>query len=853
MSVFTLVGVLAAMLVAACVAGNAGQPELRGLWVDTWHSALRTPAEVEALVRTAREGNFNALFAEVRKRGDAYYRSRFEPLAWDVQPGFDPLAYLISLAHNPNLGRRIEVHAWIVTYNVWNNQSTLPPQQDHPYRLHPEWLTESVSGQKWDGSNYAFDPGHPDVQQHTYNVAMDIISRYDIDGLHFDYIRYAGNEWGYNPVAVALFNAANGESGRPAPNDSWWMQWRRDCVTRLLRRVYISAAAIKPEVKISAATITWTPTATTFSSWLKAAPWSKVLQDWRGWMEEGILDLNVPMAYFRQETHATAYLEWSRFAKQHRFERHVAVGLGGYLNTISNTVVQIRNTRVAVGPAIPPADGVVVYSYASPSKDGLLAEFVTALTSATTNSDGAPPVFAEAVETPLMPWKTNGTVCGATGRIVDSRTGEPIHGARVELCGEVSHLATSDANGVYAELLKGITVTSVVASAKGYRTKTLNLPEPRRVVSADFSLDRDDSPLMPLSIAVSAGLNSVVVTWETTAPARGRVIIKKQDSPGDCVLEAGDNRLATRHSVLVGELPVVSTGVSPLFWLRIINESEDYGTNFSHAIEFSPAQYPMEIGPWAVRLVGDWSFTEINPRDQSLGFWHAQVTTGEPNAIARWIADVKTSGFYDIEFWAFPATGSFGALYAISTPRTNLSVRVNHSPAFTNGVLATQLFLRKGERTEVRTDNRAVSSASTVATCVFRWKYRADQERPLENVIPVWWSEHFFGTECVPTDDSDADGAPNYAEYVFGTDPTDDSSHYRLWLEKNAEDGWNVCFSPLTLGRSYTLEFASDISGSEWKPLSDVVFSATGTGVGVFRKVVSHGDSGFYRIKVQLR
>ncbi|MCS6831927.1 MAG: hypothetical protein NZ749_14975, partial [bacterium] len=65
-------------------------PELRAFWVDTWHAALRTPAEVDAMLQAARTARANALFVEVRKRGDAYYLSHYEPLASDVASGFDP-------------------------------------------------------------------------------------------------------------------------------------------------------------------------------------------------------------------------------------------------------------------------------------------------------------------------------------------------------------------------------------------------------------------------------------------------------------------------------------------------------------------------------------------------------------------------------------------------------------------------------------------------------------------------------------------------------------------------------------------------------------------------------------------
>ncbi|NLH71879.1 MAG: family 10 glycosylhydrolase [Verrucomicrobia bacterium] len=843
---------LAAWLSVALVA-QAQTPELRGWWVDTWHAAMRNQSEVDALVDTARAANFNALFVEVRKRGDAYYVSRFEPKASDVQAGFDPLAYLIMRAHDTNAGPRIEVHAWIVTYNIWNSQSSLPPQENHPFRAHPDWLTESYSGEAWDGSNYAFDPGHPEVQQHTFDVAMDIITRYDVDGLHFDYIRYAGRDWGYNPVAIALFNSQTRSTDRPSPDDSWWMQWRRDQVTSLLRRVYLTAAAVKPNVTISAATITWTPTATTFSSWLKAAPWSSVLQDWRGWMQERILDLNVPMAYFRHETHATSWAEWGRFAKQNRFQRHLAIGIGAYLNTISNSIVQMRSTRVAPGAGIPPADGLVIYSYAAPAKDATRADFVTALTTVTTNAPAPPPIFVEPVNTPPMPWKTNPQVSGATGRITNSRTGRPIEGAQVELCGDSRRLLFTDANGVYAQLIGDGIITSVVASAAGYVTRFNPLPSPgQRLLKMDFAMELDASPVAPLAPKVTPGVRSVLVSWQTLAPTRGRVIVNSEGAPGFAASSC-DNRIDTRHSILVSDLPVANSPTPCQFWVRIVSEDPGKETNLSHAIQFLPAFWPIEIGEWNVRRTGDWTFVEVGSSLLHTGFWQTPATSGAPTATARWIPNIEVSGVYDLELCTFPAAGSFPALYSIVTPRTNFTVRVNHSGAMTNGILAANLLLHRGERAEVRLDNHSVSGSSQVAACRMRWRYRADQDPPPQNAVPLWWSDHFFAQPSEPADDPDNDGSSNYAEFVLGTDPTNPESHLRLSLQPAEDTGWNMLFSPLTAGRVYTLESATDVTEPDWAPIDNAQPCATETGEGCLHDPSNQPAMRFYRLKVQLR
>ena len=358
---------LGVFLCAGKFHAEAQEEELRGIWVDAWGAGIKTPGQIDQLIQHAQAANFNAIFPQIRKRGDAYYDSLIEPKASDIHANFDPLAYLIQEAHAAH--PPIEVHAWVVAYPLWSNQNASPPQPNHVYNSHPEWLTQNRSGAKWDGETYQLDPGHPGVQEHLYEIAMDIISGYDVDGLQLDYIRYAGNAWGYNPVSVQRFNTLYNRSGTPLNTDSDWLQFRRDQVTDLLRKIYLSAMEIDPSVAISAATITWGNGVSSTSQWPNSAAYSSVLQDWRAWMEEGILDWNIPMTYYNHATHATAYERWNTFIKNHAYERNVAIGPGVYLNSIPNSLAQIEVARETTS-AGNSSQGVVAYSYRVTNKDG---------------------------------------------------------------------------------------------------------------------------------------------------------------------------------------------------------------------------------------------------------------------------------------------------------------------------------------------------------------------------------------------------------------------------------------------------------------------------------------------------
>jgi uncharacterized lipoprotein YddW (UPF0748 family) len=429
--------------------------ELRGLWVDAFHAGLRTSTEARQVIADARTGGFNSVFVQVRKRGDAYFRGGIEPVASDVAAGFDPLAELIREAHDTQGGKpRIQVHAWVVAYNIWNQRLGLPQQGSHPFRLHADWLTRDRSGETWDGSNYAFDPGHPEVQEYTHGVVMDLIRRYDVDGLHWDYIRYNGPEWGYHPESVTRFNRLHGRTGQPLQDDAAWLQFRRDQVTALVRRTYLSAHQLKPDLIVSAATIAWAPGIQAASQWPQSAPNRQALQDWRSWMEEGILDLNVPMLYFRQNERAADWSAWSLFAKDHRYRRGVALGVGAYLNTLSNGLAQARTTRRPTARSAP-ADGVVFYSRAVPATDSNTAGFLRALTQSTQFDTNPIPMFAEASQPWSAPWKRDSSRGHLTGRLLEAdgrvNDGGWIRVRRMDGDGE-GRMLRSDANGWFGAI-----------------------------------------------------------------------------------------------------------------------------------------------------------------------------------------------------------------------------------------------------------------------------------------------------------------------------------------------------------------------------------------------------------------
>jgi uncharacterized lipoprotein YddW (UPF0748 family) len=188
------------LLAAGAVTAVSAQPrsEMRAFWVDTFNTALNTHADVLAVVDQAVAANANALFVQVRRRGDSWYLNSLEPLAdrTPIAPGFDPLQDVVLEAH----ARGLAVHAFVIVNAIWNRAPSLFPPVDpnHAFNLHggydaatntivpgpDSWLTRTLipdgvagitlQGHRFDAEFY-IDAGHPDAATYTVDVLLHLV------------------------------------------------------------------------------------------------------------------------------------------------------------------------------------------------------------------------------------------------------------------------------------------------------------------------------------------------------------------------------------------------------------------------------------------------------------------------------------------------------------------------------------------------------------------------------------------------------------------------------------------------------------------------------------------------------
>ncbi len=313
--------------------------EARGIWMSRFdyceysstHDQDSIKYYITSTIEQAAQANFNMLFFQVRGNGDAYYNSNVEPWGhlltgnFGENPGWDPLQLAIDEAHKYG----IELHAWVNTFPAWRGPGEPPVTQPlSPYLAHPEWIVCDSSGipQPITEHYTSFSPGIPAVHDYIISVVRDILENYDVDGIHFDYIRYPegsiANRYSSDPVSVARFNSVE---GNPLKLD--WEDWQRDQVTAFMAKTYDAITTAKPWVKVSAAVL----------GTYKSNNWSaynSVYQDARRWTELGKIDFIVPMIYHPRSHPTAPFMKRALLYKDnYTVDRYVFPGIGSFRYT----------------------------------------------------------------------------------------------------------------------------------------------------------------------------------------------------------------------------------------------------------------------------------------------------------------------------------------------------------------------------------------------------------------------------------------------------------------------------------------------------------------------------------------
>ncbi|HEY7567719.1 MAG TPA: family 10 glycosylhydrolase [Gemmatimonadaceae bacterium] len=333
--------------------------EFRGVWIATvdnidWPSkpGLSTrdqQKELLALLDRAVALRLNAVIFQVRPSADALYQSKLEPWSFFLtgrqgkapKPAYDPLAFAIKEAH----ARGLELHAWFNPYRARHPAEKSPAAASHISRVRPD-LVRRYGQFLW------MDPGDPAVRQRTVRVVLDVVRRYDVDGVHIDDYFYPYPEGGADFPDETTFRRYAAEGGTLSRAD-----WRRQNVDDLVRDLYEAVKRAKPWVKFGISP---------FGIWRPGYPssvrgfdaYERLYADARKWMNEGWGDYFTPQLYWRTDAPEQRYLDllgW--WIGENRMGRHVwpgnytsrATSAARNLWDPSEVVAQVRVTRLEPG------------------------------------------------------------------------------------------------------------------------------------------------------------------------------------------------------------------------------------------------------------------------------------------------------------------------------------------------------------------------------------------------------------------------------------------------------------------------------------------------------------------------
>ena len=282
--------------------------EVRAVWLTTiggidWPhsfsngsaSAIATQKqELTQILDKLKKANINTVLIQTRVRGTTIYPSDIEP--WDgclsgkpgMSPGYDALQFAIDECHK----RGMECHAWVVTMPIgkWNKAGCQNMRKTHPE------LVRKI------GDDGFMNPEHPGTAPYIARICREIVSKYDVDGIHLDYIRYPDG-WRIN-VSRSV---------------------GRDYITNIVREVHDVVKSLKPWVKMSCSPVGKFNDLARYSSHGWNA-YHAVCQDAQGWLREGLMDQLYPMMYFRDNQFFPFAADW----QENSYGRTVAPGLGIY-------------------------------------------------------------------------------------------------------------------------------------------------------------------------------------------------------------------------------------------------------------------------------------------------------------------------------------------------------------------------------------------------------------------------------------------------------------------------------------------------------------------------------------------
>lgn len=358
-----------------------------------------------------------------------------------------------------------------------------------------------------------------------------------------------------------------------------------------------------------------------------------------------------------------------------------------------------------------------------------------------------------------------------------------------------------------------------------------------RAVSGTVSLTVGQSTPPIENFMIYPGADGAFVVWNTPVASTAEVMYGTTPALGSVTAGAG---LSTRHVVLLSGLQrdtnyyVTASSVEQG---GVVTTNGMFGTTNTLILNTQDASY-----------FGTWIANNIDPGFYGSYFQIANGVATSPTASAIYTPDIEVSGLYNVSIW-YPQNSAFATNTPVVITGATNSISVSLNQTVNGGgwrTLATDMYFVAGTTGNVTIYNAVGTTNTAVVANAMRWVYDPAQDLAANGALPSWWANFFFGGPVSASADADGDGYSNYSEYVFGTDPTDATSHLSFSMVPGAANALNIVFTPYEGGRAYQLQAAPALSGP-WTTLTNIAIAGT-NGAGVFTVTQSSGQAGFYRL-----
>ena len=637
--------------------------QFRAAWADIFHVGMGSAGEVDAMVSQLVAGRYNAVMVQVLGYMDnngngshgAHWKSNILPRSPRVTAGFDPLAYLCQQAH----ANGIEVHAWLGGSGAAMYRVSLvwPPGGNATLSAHPEWFMVPQANSEGGtvvaiNGNFMLDMGSSDAQEYIVSIVRELVTNYPIDGINWD-DEHDGTVYalglGFPAVStansgLARYRRNTGYVGTPSATDAAYNNYRRRFKEELIARCQAEIQSIKTNprqpLRHTSSTMAYggPPGNCTFTSeeaYTYYSDWPKMLQN--GW-----LDAAIPMNYKAETNNSSLYQAWcDRAYACWRYNRHIYMGLGAYMNTKADTVTQLQ---YAYGVGL---NGGVTYSYGVP--------YATAYDSGDWWSYAAANIYTSTATVPTMPWRNPATATEGIiwGRVRDASNGSYVDDASVTVTGSGRPAVKTDGNGYYIATLipaaAGGTAYSVTASKTGMGSQTISGATALRgdIVRYDLFLNPPGAPSGLSATAVSG--TQINLTWTDNATNEtGFAVARSTMSGGPYTDIASLAANATSHSNMG-----LTTNTTYYYVVRATN-------SFTSSINSAQASATTFTPPWITGqptnktvVVGqDATFTVVAQGTGPLSYQWLLNTTNLAGATAssytRTNAQVGGAGNYSV-------------------------------------------------------------------------------------------------------------------------------------------------------------------------------------------------------------